>query len=277
MYPDGSLALENVSLEIASGESVAIVGPNGAGKSTLLQIMAGLIPASSGSLNILGKEIDPRSVEKSHDLDWLRRSLGIVFQDSDVALFNSTVWNDVVFGPLHIGIAQEEVIARGNEALESLGIIDLKDRAPYRLSGGEKRKVSIACVLSMRPNIILFDEPTSDLDPRSRKVVIGILKKLTEEGKTVIVATHDLNAVPDFSRRIVVLKKTVLASGSVREILSDEALLNKSDLDVPIVTHLFKILSSVGYHTDELPFSLDEAVGMIIGRGDRFHIHQGSH
>jgi cobalt/nickel transport system ATP-binding protein len=276
-YPDGNIAIEGLNLDIEKGEAVAIVGPNGAGKSTLLQIIAGLIPVSDGHLFITGKEIDRRSVERPNDLEWLRRKLGIIFQDSDVALFNSTVWNDVVFGPLHMGLPLEEVKARGNRAMDRLGIAHLRDRAPYRLSGGEKRKVSIACVLSIEPDILLFDEPTSDLDPRSRRMVLDLLKSMTAEGKTLIVATHDVNAVPDFATRIVVLKKRVLASGDVRTILSNEAMLNEADLDVPEISRLFKVLASIGYTTEELPFSLDEAVEQIKKRSERVHVHPTNH
>jgi cobalt/nickel transport system ATP-binding protein len=268
-YPDGNTAIDGLDLDIAQGESVAIVGPNGAGKSTLLQLIAGLIPISDGRLTIAGKEVDRKRVERPNDLEWLRRRLGIIFQDSDVALFNSTVWNDVVFGPLHMGLTLEEIKARGNQALDRLGIAHLRDRAPYRLSGGEKRKVSIASVLSIEPDILLFDEPTSDLDPRSRRVVVDLLKSMTAEGRTIIVATHDVNAVPDFAERIIVLNKHVLASGGVRTILSNEALLDEADLDVPEISRLFKILSSIGYTTEELPFSLDEAVEQIMKKGQR--------
>lgn len=272
-YPDGNAAIDGLDLDIEQGEAVAIVGPNGAGKSTLLHLIAGLIPVSDGKLTIDGKEIDKRSVDRPNELEWLRRKLGIIFQDSDVALFNSTVWNDVVFGPLHMGLPVEEVRARGNRALERLGISHLRDRAPYRLSGGEKRKVSIASVLSIEPEILLFDEPTADLDPRSRRMVVDLLKSMTAEGKTVIVATHDVNAVPDFADRIIVLKRRVLASGDVRTILSDEDLLSASELDVPEVARLFRVLSSIGYVTDELPFCIDEAVDQIRKRSDRVHVH----
>jgi cobalt/nickel transport system ATP-binding protein len=272
-YPDGNTAIDGLNLDIEKGEAVAIVGPNGAGKSTLLQIIAGLIPVSEGQLTVTGKEIDRRSVDRPNDLEWLRRKLGIIFQDSDVALFNSTVWNDVVFGPLHMGLSVEEVKARGNRALDRLGIAHLRDRAPYRLSGGEKRKVSIASVLSIEPEILLFDEPTSDLDPRSRRMVVDLLKSMSAEGRTIIVATHDVNAVPDFAKRIVVLNKRVLASGDVRTILSNETMLNEADLDVPEISRLFKVLASIGYTTEELPFSLEEAVEQIKRRGDRVHVH----
>jgi len=275
-YPDGNTAIDGLDLDIMQGEAVAIVGPNGAGKSTLLQIIAGLIPVSDGRLIITGREIDRRSVERPNDLEWLRRKLGIIFQDSDVALFNSTVWNDVVFGPLHMGLPVEEVKARGNRALERLGISHLRDRAPYRLSGGEKRKVSIASVLSIEPDILLFDEPTSDLDPRSRRLVVDLLKGMTAEGRTVIVATHDVNAVPDFATRIVVLNKRVLATGNVRTILSNESMLNDADLDVPEISRLFKVLASIGYTTEELPFSLDEAVEQIRKRSEKVHVHSAN-
>ena len=276
-YPDGTKALDRVDLEVSRGECIAIVGPNGAGKSTLLQLIAGLVPASGGTIQLFGEKITPAKVEHPRKLEWLRKKLGIVFQDSDVALFNSTVWNDVVFGPLHMGIPPKEVVRRGNTALADLGIPHLRDRAPYRLSGGEKRKVSIASVLSIEPEVILFDEPTSDLDPRSRKVVIDLMKNLSRGGKTVIAATHDVNAVPDFAQRMVVLKGKVIGSGGVREILSSEELLNEADLAMPEIARFFKVLSSLGYHTEKLPFSLDEAVGQIIKRGDRFHIHQEPH
>ncbi|MDW5562494.1 MAG: ABC transporter ATP-binding protein [Methanomassiliicoccus sp.] len=272
-YPDGNVALDGLDLDIKKGEAIAIVGPNGAGKSTLLQIIAGLIPISSGTLTIMGKAVTAESVEKPHELEWLREKLGIVFQDSDVALFNSTAWNDIIFGPLHMGLPTDEVIARGERVLELLGIQHLRDRAPYRMSGGEKRKVSIASVLSLEPEILLFDEPTSDLDPRSRRGVVDLLKRMTAEGKTIIVATHDVNAVPDFATRIVVLKRKVLASGDVRTILSDESLLEASELDVPEIARLFKVLSSIGYMTDELPFCIDEAVKQIKAKSIRVHIH----
>ena len=275
-YPDGNTAIDGLDLDIMQGEAVAIVGPNGAGKSTLLQIIAGLIPVSEGQLSVTGRDIDRRSVDRPNDLEWLRRKLGIIFQDSDVALFNSTVWNDVVFGPLHMGLPVEEVKARGNRALERLGISHLRDRAPYRLSGGEKRKVSIASVLSIEPDILLFDEPTSDLDPRSRRLVVDLLKGMTAEGRTVIVATHDVNAVPDFATRIVVLNKHVLATGNVRTILSNESMLNDADLDVPEISRLFKVLASIGYMTEELPFSLDEAVEQIRKRSEKVHVHSAT-
>lgn len=275
-YPDGNTAIDGLDLDIMQGEAVAIVGPNGAGKSTLLQIIAGLIPVSEGQLSVTGRDIDRRSVDRPNDLEWLRRKLGIIFQDSDVALFNSTVWNDVVFGPLHMGLSVEEVKARGNRALERLGISHLRDRAPYRLSGGEKRKVSIASVLSIEPDILLFDEPTSDLDPRSRRLVVDLLKGMTAEGRTVIVATHDVNAVPDFATRIVVLNKHVLATGNVRTILSNESMLNDADLDVPEISRLFKVLASIGYMTEELPFSLDEAVEQIRKRSEKVHVHSAT-
>jgi cobalt/nickel transport system ATP-binding protein len=266
-YTDGTAALAAINMEIETGEAVAVVGPNGAGKTTLLQVMAGLIPATGGTVRVLGQLIDRKSVESPHELDWLRRRLGMIFQDPDVALFNSTVWNDVIFGPLHMGLPQDEVVRRGNQALERLGVGHLRDKAPYRLSGGEKRKVSIASVLSMDPEIVLFDEPTSDLDPRSRRTIIEILRGMTAQGKTVVVATHDVNAVPDFADRIVVLRRSVLASGDVRSILSDEQLLARADLSVPEVTRLFKVLASFGYRIDELPFSLDEAVEQIMRNG----------
>ncbi len=275
-YPDGNTAIEGLTLDIERGEAIAMVGPNGAGKSTLLQIIAGLIPVSDGKLTIDGKEIDKKSVDRPNDLEWLRRKLGIIFQDSDVGLFSSTVWNDVVFGPLHMGLPLEEIKARGNRALDTMGISHLRDRPPYRLSGGEKRKASIASVISIEPEILLFDEPTSDLDPRSRRMVVDLLKSMTAEGKTVIVATHDVNAVPDFAKRIVVLNKRVLASGDVRTILSNETMLKEADLDVPEITRLFKVLASIGYTTEELPFSLDEAVEQIKKRSDRVHVHPGS-
>ena len=263
-YPDGTSALENVTLTVKKGERLAIVGPNGAGKSTLLLAIAGLIPITKGYLSVEGRKIEKSAVESANELIWLRRKLGIVFQDSDVALFNSTVWGDVTFGPLHMDLTKDEVTRRASSALQLLGISHLKNRAPFRLSGGEKRKVSIASVLSIDPEIILFDEPTSDLDPKSRKNVIEILKRLSSEGKTIIVATHDVNAVPEIAERMVVIKKKVLASGNVREIMSNEVLLEEAGLEVPDITLLFKILRSLGVYTEELPYSVHDATRTIL-------------
>jgi cobalt/nickel transport system ATP-binding protein len=211
--------------------------------------------------------VDEKAVESARGLLWLRRKLGVVFQDPDVALFNPTVWKEVAFGPLHLDVPEKEVIHRTERALADMGISHLKDRAPHRLSEGEKRKVSIASVLSIRPDIILFDEPTAGLDPRSRKMIIRLLGRLSGQGKTVIVATHDLEVVPSFAERMVVVNRRVLACGMSRDILSDTRILDEAGLEAPAVARLFAILKENGFPVERLPFSPEEGAEILMGDG----------
>jgi len=225
-YPDGKKALQGVSFLITHGESVAIVGANGAGKSTLLMHLNGHFFPDKGSLRI-GDFIV--SKETTHQI---RRTVGMVFQDSDDQLFMPTVFDDIAFGPLNIGFPRAEIEDRVKQTLETVGALHLINRPTHRLSGGEKKAVAIATVLSMTPDILVMDEPTSNLDPRSRRRLIELLKSFHH---TKIVATHDLDMVFDLCERTIIMHEgTVIADGSTFEILRDDILLEKSGLEKPM-------------------------------------------
>lgn len=225
-YPDGTQAIRGISFLITHGESVAIIGANGAGKSTLLQHLNGYLVPQKGTLRIGDFPLTKKTLMA------VRKTVGMVFQDPDDQLFMPTVFDDVAFGPLNLGLPTEEVEQRVNRALEIVGATHLKQRPPYKLSGGEKRAVAIATVLSMSPNILVMDEPTSNLDPKSRRNLIEMLKTFTH---TKIIATHDLDLVTDLCERSIVLKDgRVIADGPTSQIICDEALLKKSNLEKPL-------------------------------------------
>lgn len=225
-YPGNTHALRGVSFRILHGESVGVVGANGAGKSTLLQHLNGYLVPERGTVRIGDFPLTKGTVAQ------VRRTVGMVFQDPDDQMFMPTVYEDVAFGPLNLGLPPEEVARRVNEALETVGAAQLRDRPPYRLSGGEKRAVAIATVLSMTPDILVLDEPTSNLDPRSRRQVIALLKAFHH---TKIIATHDLDMVLDLCERTIVLHEgRIIADGPALEIFNNEALLEESHLERPL-------------------------------------------
>jgi len=225
-YPDGHSALSGVSFRITHGETVAVVGANGAGKSTLLLHLNGCLVPQSGTVRIGDFPLTRKTLQH------VRRTVGMVFQDADDQLFMPHVYDDVAFGPLNLGLPPDEVDRRVTNALSTVGALHLKDRPPYRLSGGEKRAVAIASVLSMSPDILVMDEPTSNLDPKSRRQLIELLRTFHH---TVIVATHDLDMVLDLCSRIIVLHRgTVAADGPAREILQNDELLDSARLERPL-------------------------------------------
>lgn len=224
-YPDGRQAIKDISFTIHHGESVGIIGANGAGKSTLLMLLMGILLPNQGEI-LVG---DARVTKKT--LPLIRQRLGMVFQDPDDQLFMTTVYEDVAFGPRNYMLDEEEVKSRVEEALEMVGILHLKDRAPFRLSGGEKRAAAIASVLSMRPDILIMDEPTAFLDPKSRRRVIGILQRFEH---TKIIASHDLDMVLETCNRIILIKDGgLVVDGSAREILVNAELLEDCGLEAP--------------------------------------------
>jgi cobalt/nickel transport system ATP-binding protein len=189
-YPDGTEALKEVSLEISRGESVALLGPNGAGKSTLTLHLNGILKGKEGSVEIFGDKIGEADLKK------IRKRVGIVFQDPDDQLFMPTLFDDLAFGPMNLELPQDEVKERVEIALRKVGLSGFEDRMPHHLSFGQKKRAAFAAVLSMEPDILVLDEPTLNLDPRSRFEVIHVIEELHKEGKTIIIATHDVNAVP---------------------------------------------------------------------------------
>lgn len=225
-YPDGTGALKNISFLITHGESVAIVGANGAGKSTLLMHLNGHLLPAKGALRIGDYPLTRDTVNN------IRRSVGMVFQDSDDQLFMPTVFDDVAFGPLNMGLPKNIIEERVKDTLATVGALHLINRPTHRLSGGEKREVAIATVLSMSPDILVMDEPTSNLDPKARRRLIELLKSFHH---TKIIATHDLDMVLDLCGRTIILKEgSVAADGRSVDILNNEQLLAGSNLEKPL-------------------------------------------
>jgi cobalt/nickel transport system ATP-binding protein len=230
LYNGRHLALDSIDLDIFRGEQVALLGANGSGKSTLLKLLDGLIGPSEGAMTALGRDIRP--VVSGEAAFQFHREVGLVFQDPDVQLFNATVYDDVAFGPLQLGLTAADVRERCDEALEQMDATHLARRAPFELSGGEKKRAAIASVLSLRPEVILLDEPTAALDPRTKWVLINLIRNLGRSGKTIITATHDLDIVPVIANRVVVIgeDRRVLADGQPDAILRDHTLLVRANL-----------------------------------------------
>ncbi len=225
-YPDGTQALRGVSFRITHGESVGIVGANGAGKSTLLMLIAGCLVPSGGNLRTGDFPVSKETLAR------IRRTVGVVFQDPDDQLFMPTVGEDVAFGPTNMELSATEVERRTTAALESVGASRLRDRPPYRLSGGEKRRAAIACVLAMSPDILALDEPTSGLDPSARRSLIFLLRGFAH---TKLIATHDLDLVLDACDRVMVLcEGRIAADGPARSVLADGPALAKWGLEAPL-------------------------------------------
>jgi cobalt/nickel transport system ATP-binding protein len=224
-YPDGTPALHDVSCRFAHGESVGIVGANGAGKSTLLLHLNGLLLPQSGEVRVGELPVTAGTRAQIH------RTVGYVFQDADDQLFMPTVEEDVAFGPLNLGLPPEEVRTRVRAALEAVGAAHLAGRAPYRLSGGEKRAVAIAGVLAMSPSILVLDEPSAGLDPAARRRLIGLLRSFSH---TRVIATHDLDLVLEVCTRVLVMRQGAIeADGPPREAFADVELLRRCHLEAP--------------------------------------------
>jgi cobalt/nickel transport system ATP-binding protein len=227
VYPDGTPALDGVSFEIGHGESVAIVGANGAGKSTLLMHLNGVLSPTRGTVRIGDVPVNKDTLPD------IRKAVGFVFQNPDDQLFMPTVFEDVAFGPRNLGLPDADIADRATDALARVGAAALRDRPPYRLSGGEKRSVAIATVLAMCPSVLVLDEPSSNLDPRARRQLIELLGGFEH---TKIIATHDLDLALDLCERTIVISRGgVAADGRTREIFADEGLLDACHLERPLV------------------------------------------
>jgi cobalt/nickel transport system ATP-binding protein len=226
-------ALDGVDLDIELGERVALLGANGSGKSTLLKLLDGIIAPTEGTMRALGRDV--AAVAAGEDAFRFHRSVGLVFQDPDIQLFSATVLDDVAFGPLQLGLTSDEVRARCDAALAQMDIQHLAERAPFELSGGEKKRAAIASVLSLEPSVLLLDEPTAALDPRTKWVLVNLIRKLGEAGKTTITTTHELEIVPVIANRVVVIgeERRILADGTPHEILGDHDLLIRANLIHP--------------------------------------------
>ena len=225
-------ALDAVSLAVRRGERLALLGANGCGKSTLLKILDGLVIPDAGRYTAFGEAVTEDSLEDAQFNEAFRSRVGFVFQSADTQVFSPSVRDEIAFGPLNMGLDRDVVAARVDDTLAMLDIARLADRAPYQLSGGEKKRVAIASVLVMNPEVVLFDEPTAALDPRTQQWLINLIGELHDAGKTIVLATHDLDALPALADRCVVLAEdhTVAGEGSPAAVLGDEDLLVGANL-----------------------------------------------
>ncbi|MBF0228658.1 MAG: ABC transporter ATP-binding protein [Desulfamplus sp.] len=226
IYPDGTIGLDEISFKIHHGESVALVGSNGAGKSTLLLHLIGCLTPTKGDIRIGDYPLNKKNLKA------VRRSTGMVFQDPDDQLFMPTVFDDVAFGLINFGVPESEIENQVMKALEIVGVPHLSKRSPHKLSGGEKRAVAIATVIATMPDILIMDEPSSNLDPASRRRLINLLKTFTH---TKIIATHDLDMALEICERTIVLNKGgIIADGNTKELFHNEKLLLESGLEKPL-------------------------------------------
>ena len=228
-YPDGNQALFGVNLTVGQGERVALLGPNGAGKTTLVMHMNGIHPAAHGEVKVAGQLVD---ASDKANLRSIRSKVGIVFQDPDDQLFMPTVGEDVAFGPYNMGVRGTELDQVVIEALELVGMTEFKDRPPHHLSFGQRRRVAVATVLAMKPEILVLDEPSSNLDPASRRELADILRSLAI---TIVMVTHDLPYALELCERAVILSGGIIvADKKTRDILGDKELLSAHRLELPV-------------------------------------------
>ena len=224
-YPDGRVALEGVDLEVAAGDRVAVLGPNGAGKTTLALHLNGIHEPRAGTVSIGGMEVTAPNLAE------IRRRVGVVFQDSNDQLFMPNVWDDVAFGPANLGITGSGLEARVNEALAAVGGEELASRPSHHLSGGERRRAALATVLAMKPDVLVFDEPSADLDGAGRRELVASLLPLP---MTQLIITHDLPLALELCPRTVIMRDgRVVADGATRDLLGDEGLLEENRIELP--------------------------------------------
>lgn len=221
-YPDGTTGVNGVSIGVKEGERIALIGSNGSGKSTLLLLFSGLVKPESGSVRIFGREIGKKNSR------FFRRNIGILFQNPDDFLFNATVKDELLYTPAQLDIEEKEAVKMAENYAKKLGIEKFLDKPPFRLSGGEKKKVSLACVLMMEPKILLLDEPTANIDGRTRKKIIEMVESI---GTTLIIATHELDFIDRIADRVIILgtEKKIVADGGL-ELLNDKQLLSKAGI-----------------------------------------------
>jgi energy-coupling factor transport system ATP-binding protein len=255
--PEKNLVLKDINLEIAGGEFVGIIGPSGSGKTTLLQHFTGLLRPTSGKIYVDGQDIG----RKDYPVAELRKRIGLVFQFPESQLFEETVYLDVAFGPTMLNLSEDEINMRVNEALKLVGMKTerVKDRSPHHLSEGEKRRVAIAGVLAMAPEVLILDEPTACLDPAGVRTMIQILKQLHVNGTTIIMITHNLDVIVQLAQRIIVLKEgQVCYDGDRKNIFGDSNFLISLDLEPARIIKLCQFLQKLGILSQSNLFSIAE-------------------
>ena len=246
VYGNGQIGLDGVNIDINEGEKIAVIGSNGAGKSTFFLNVNGVLKAESGEISYRGTMINKKNLKE------LRKNIGIVFQDADNQIIASTVRAEVAFGPMNLKLPKEEVIKRVDEALTYMDIMDFKDRPPHYLSGGEKKKVSIADIIAMKSEIIIFDEPTVALDPLNAEMLEVVLSKLSREEKTILISTHDVDFAYRWAERIIVFcQGKIIADGSPLEIFQNEEVLKRSNLKQPMLLNVYESLVEKHLIADE--------------------------
>lgn len=262
-YPDGTLALKNVNFFAKKNKITAILGPNGAGKTTLLLHFNGILKPISGRIIVDGKPID----YSKEGLMEVRQKVGIVFQNPDDQLFAPTVEEDVAFGPLNLGLDEDEIKRRVHEALSKVGMKGFENKAPHHLSGGQKKRVAIAGVLAMKPKVMILDEPTSGLDPKGASQIVKLIHELNESGTTIIISTHDVDLVPLLADYVYIMKDgQIIEKGKPKKTFSEVDVIRNSDLRLPRVAHLIEIMTK----KDGLPFS--KPYPLTIGEARRYLI-----
>ncbi len=253
-YPGGIRAINGVSLEIQRGERVAILGPNGSGKSTLILLIAGLLTPEKGEIMVFNEKTTSKNFQK------LRQKMGIVFQDPDDQLFTQSVIEDIEYGPKNLRLPESDIKNRSDHALEKMNIRHLRNRPPHRLSFGEKKKVSLATALVLEPELLILDEPTANLDMVSRRDLIRTLNELNATGTTVVISTHDVEALSELADRIAVISHgSVLGEGGTSEVLQDLKLLGSAGLEPPAIARLFSELKATGL-VKEIPITISAGV-----------------
>ncbi|MFV8828930.1 ATP-binding cassette domain-containing protein [Alkalihalobacterium sp. APHAB7] len=254
-YPDSTKAIDELSLQIPIGSKVAILGPNGAGKSTLLHHLNGLKLPQKGTVSVMGIPLTKKSVKT------IRQKVGLVFQDPDDQVFSGTVWEDVQFGPRNLGLTEQEVKEVCEVALGSVGMLEFKSKAPYHLSYGQKKRVAIAGILAMKPDVVILDEPMAYLDPKGQDEVAGLLQGLNFMGKTIILSTHDVDFAAAWADIIILMKdgKVLMTGGP--ELLVDEESIRKANLHLPRIARLFRMIPN--FEWDRLPINEQEAVRLL--------------
>ena len=258
-------ALHDVSFSIEDGSYVAIIGHTGSGKSTILQHLNALLKPTEGLVELGDKTIDSTTGNK--DLKPLRKKVGIVFQFPEAQLFEETVEKDIAFGPKNFGVSEEEALKIASEVIHTVGLpADVLKKSPFDLSGGQMRRVAIAGVLAMKPEVLVLDEPTAGLDPKGRLEMMEMFYKLNkEQNMTIVLVTHQMNDVSDYADHVIVIEAgNVVKEGSPKEVFSDASWLSEKQLGVPTTLAFVEKLKEKGWSTDKMPLTLDELADAIL-------------
>lgn len=255
-YGDRTRALKGLNLTIPRGSRTVLLGPNGAGKSTLLLHLNAINLPQHGTVRVMDREIGPETE------DWVREKVGLVFQDPDDQVFSATVWDDVAFGPLNMGLDRHTVAHMVQDALTAVGMWELREKAPHHLSFGQKKRVAIAGVMAMDPEVMILDEPTAYLDPQGHDMLFEILQEFHRRGKTLLVATHDMDLAAEWADHVIIIKDGQTLAEGGPELLTDPGLMTGANLRLPIVARIFHRLGAAAPVTT-VPRTIDQAVAAI--------------